>query len=202
MKQTLARFRRWLRSDYDLVALRVVRDHDAKVSPNVPIQAFIGIGRNAVLWATIEHMLDLLIFWHAFTRYGDDRDEHPRNLSRKLEYLRLKMERDETLSDDKAELRATRLSLAEMSERRHDYTHSLAKIDSSAASWDFSRLIYEGKHIRASTKEYGVADVQQLTRDIGAEITRFAPLVQRLCGDWVKSNRSLFTSSSGEQPRP
>lgn len=184
---------------------RIVR-HFARETKEVeqafPHAALMGIGFNAVWWAAIEHQLDLLIFWHSYTRLGDERKDHPRMLSNKLDYLKT-MERDETISDDdRAEIRRLRLAMADTSERRHDFTHSFMDIAEPNADWPFSRLRYEGKNLRVVKRVYDIEQLAGLSAEIQALVAEFSPLVERLALPWLNSNANLFTNSDTGRPRP
>lgn len=166
-----------------------------------PYAALTGIGNNAVWWAAVEHQLDLLVFWHAFTRFGEAREEHPRALTNKLRYLKT-MEQDQTIGeDDRAEIKRLRLAIADISERRHDFTHSFMNIVEPTADWPFARLRYEGKNVRLERKTYNIGQLAALTTEIQSLVTDFSPLVERLALPWLKSNANLFTNSAGPKLR-
>jgi len=196
MKALIARLRRryWI--------FKELLERGNEIEQGFPQAHLIGIGFNTIYWAAIEHQLDILIHWHAVTRLGDNRKDHPRSLVNKLDYLK-KIEKDQALeSDNRALLREIRLSLANMSEARHDFTHSFSPIGDPRASWSAIRFRYEGKNLKAVQKRFQIEDIQSLTQDITREIGRLSPLVQTLCQDWMIANRSRFMSSSTEKPCP
>ena len=197
MKALLARFRR------RYTIFKAILERGNQIERDYPHAALIGIGANAINWASIEHALDLFIFWHAVTRYGDGRSDHPRALSRKLDYLKKNVEKDTSLpEDDRVTVRNIRLSMAELAELRHDYTHSFTSILDPTANWDFVRLRYEGKNIVPVRKVYSIEDLSDLGRKIASEHHRVAPFVKKHCQDWMIANRNLFMSSSTEKERP
>ena len=167
-----------------------------------PYAALTGIGQNAVWWAATEHQLDLIVFWHAFTRLGDERPEHPRALARKLRYLK-EIESDITLTQEaKLQIRDIRLSMAELSEKRHDFTHSFMDIADPRTDWKFARLRYERKNIRLERKVYDIEQLAELTREITKLFGKIADWSRPEVQPWLKSNRSLIINSSTENPRP
>lgn len=168
----------------------------------VPFAALAGIGFNAVWWAAIEQQIDLLAFWHAYTRFGDDRAEHPRALINKLRYMK-SMETDDTLmEDDRALIRRLRLNIADMSERRHDFTHSFMDIAGNHGDWPFTRLRYEGKNLRVVKRTYDLEKLADLTEEIRQLIDEIAPFTERLVLPWLSANQSLFVNSTAENARP
>lgn len=182
--------------------VRHIANEANQIEQHFPYAALTGIGFNAVWWAAIEHQLDMLVFWHSYTRLGDERDEHPRSLSNKLRYMK-SIERDKSIVDaDRVEIRRLRLQIAEIAERRHDFTHSFMDIADPTADWPFSRFRYEGKDIRLVRRTYDIEQLSALSADIHALVGDFSPLVERLALPWLKINASLFTNSSMEKPRP
>lgn len=197
MRELIARLRR------RYAIFKALLERGNEIERDFPQAALIGIGFNAVWWAAIEHQLDFFIFWHANTHEGDNRADHPRALSAKLDYLKKKVERDDTFPDEsKKILRELRLELAEIAQRRHDFTHSFMPIDDPRSDWKFTRLRYEGKNLRAVHKIYGIEDLQRLSNDIVEKVHQVSPFVQAHCDEWLIANRSLFTNSPDENPRP
>lgn len=146
----------------------------------IPFAALAGIGFNAVWWAAVEHQIDLLIFWHSYTRLGEDRAEHPRALTNKLRYMK-EMEGDETLSEgDRVDIRRLRLKMAKLSERRHDFTHSFMDIADPRMDWPFSRIRYEGKNLRVEKKVYDIEQLVALSEEIRQLVSDVSPMLDRL----------------------
>lgn len=133
--------------------LRAMAEDAREIEANFPFVVHAGIGINVVHWGYVEHQLDLLIAWHIDTRIEpESRSEHPRAISRKLRYLK-EMEKDETIAEyDRAKLRKIRLIAADISKRRHDFTHSFMDIPETLADWKFIRFEYEGVNIKAVEK--------------------------------------------------
>lgn len=182
--------------------LQHIAEETKSAEQHFPYAALTGIGFNAVWWAAIEHEIDLLVFWHACTRLGESRNDHPRALVNKLRYMKT-MERDETLSDeDRVEVRRLRLRLADVSKRRHDFTHSFMDIANPTADWPFSRFRYEGKNLRLVKKTYDIGQLAALTEEIRQLVGEVSPFLERLALPWMNNNRNLFASSSAEKPRP
>lgn len=197
MRTILSRFKR----RYQI--FKAILQQGNRVEQIFPDAALLGIGFNTVWWAALEHQLDLFIYWHSITRMGDNRPDHPRALVKKLDYIKTQVERDETLSaDDRAFLRKLRLELAGISQERHDFTHSFMPINDPRDDWQFVRLRYEGKNVRAMRSTYNIEGLQALSQRIVEKVHQVSPFVQRHCEDWLKANRNLLMSSPEENPRP
>lgn len=175
-----------------------------KVPPSFPITAMSGIGVTAVLWANIEILLDLLISWHASTRNVDMKHGHPRSFSKKTDYLKYHMERDDRLDrTDREQIRAMRLEANRISEVRNDFIHSFASIAVTQNAWEeLARLQYGATGISVVHKEYRQTDLNRAIQDIGQLTGELAPFVQRLAEPWLIANASRFTNSSAGNPRP
>ena len=196
MKTLIARLkRRW-------IIMKALAGEASQIEQAMPYAHLVGIGFNTVWWAAIEHQLDILVHWHAVTRLGDDRKDHPRALTNKLDYLK-KVEKDLSLGEaERSLVRSIRLRLTEMAELRHDFTHSFAPIGNPHDPWSATRFRYDGKNLQAITKKFQIEDIQLLTNDIAAEIGRISPLVQRLCEDWLIANRSRLNPADSEFQSP
>jgi len=193
MKALIARFR--LRYQ---IFQKLLKEGN-EIEQALPHTALIGIGFNAVWWAAVEHQIDLLIFWHTSSRHGEERDEHPRALVRKLRYLK-NIETDEEIdSSDQEAIRGIRLKMAELSDIRHDFTHSFMSIGVPEADWPFTRLRYEGKNIRVEKKAYDLTQLSRLTDEIRQTVSDVSPLVERLALPWLKTNENLLVNSKAEK---
>lgn len=158
--------------------------------------AHAGIGLNVVHWGYVEHMLDMLIIWHNHTTNSPTLQPHPRALTRKLDYLKL-IEKDVSLSEkDRSSIREIRLVVSEISERRHDFTHSFMDIEHTHTSWKFNRFQYDGPEVRLIRKTYDLDKLAALTEEIRVLVGKISPITEALALEWMKRNVHLFADSA------
>jgi hypothetical protein len=147
----------------------------------------VGVGNLTITWAGVERMLDQLIaHWQHLAT--DLSKEHPRSLSKKLEYLKT-MQKDERLNEPVREfLRATRIIAKKLGNDRHDLIHGLLHNVGTSTNWRTQRIVYDGPYARIQHRHYSNDDLQHIIRTISDFANFLSPRIWVLIG----GDRSRF----------
>lgn len=141
------------------------------------------IGSLTVTWAGVERMLDELIAFHQQQR-TDLSQEHPKILSKKLEYLKNTMQRDARLAWGTREfLRRCRIEAKRLGNERHEIIHGLFRRTYGTVVWQSQRVIYDGPNARVSLREFHNDDLVNVSREITEFSHYISPRIWLLIGN-------------------
>ena len=169
------RFAPFRRLRFAYLTRRRSREADARWDEIQSVMALIG--HITVTWAGVELMLDELIGWYQHRATALDK-RHPRNLTDKLDYLRL-MQRDERLPEGVRHfLQRTRDEGKRLGDRRHELIHGLTYRRSvSGGVWQSHRVIYEKALARRTVRDFSNEHFRDLLRDVSAFAHYLSPRV-------------------------
>ena len=134
-------------------------------------------------WAGVERLLDELIAFHQ-QQFTDLSQEHPRSLSKKLEYLKRTMQRDRRLPWGTREFfRQTRITAKRLGDERHEITHGVIRRQGTSLIWRSQRVLYDGPNARVKIRDFHNNELCDILKEIG-EFGRFlGPRVWILIGN-------------------
>lgn len=156
---------RWLKL-YDLKRARQ-RERDATRDYELSIATLLGL--LTLNFAAAERGIDEIIAWYQARVGTVIRKDHPRSLSRKLDYLK-RMEPDVRFyGADSATIRKIRIEAKRLSEIRHDVAHGIAnRKHSRVFVWTIERVIYPNDIPTIREKDYSNDDIKLGLSDITA----------------------------------
>lgn len=152
------------------------------------------VGETTLNWAGVERMLDELIAFYQH-HYTDLSAEHPRALSKKAEYIKLRMERDALLTDQtRAFLRHARLEAVRLGNERHEIIHGML-FRTGTVTWRTQRVAYNKAVAHLVHREFHNQDILKIYTDVGEFMRWLGPRVWALVG----ADRTKYPSDRIEE---
>jgi len=136
-----------------------------------------------VTWAGVERLLDELIAFHQQQR-TDLSEEHPRNLSRKFDYIKRIMERDKRYPWGAREFfRELRLEGKRLGNERHEIIHGVLRRTGATVFWRSQRVVYEKSNARVQIRDFHSNEIVDILKEINAFSMYISPRIWLLIGN-------------------
>lgn len=160
--------------------LRKVRQERAESYRRYEGSVMTLIGTMTVAWAGIERMLDEVIATHQ-QQYTGLSERHPRELSRKLAYLK-------TMQNDvwnykwgtREFFRVVRIEAKRLGSERHDIIHGIMRRSSGKLTWQCHRVVYDGPNASAVSRDFSNDELVQVLKDMRALTNLMTPRIYLL----------------------
>lgn len=139
------------------------------------------VGETTINWAGVERMLDELIAFYQH-RYTDLSAQHPVSLSKKIEYIKTRMEREPSFTPEThVFLRQARIDVTRLGKERHEIIHGML-FKTGTVVWRTQRVAYNKAVAHIVYRKFHNNDILKVYTDIGEFMRWLGPRVWALVG--------------------